>query len=150
LYINSDRQAHTYFGDLVVIRHFEHTWLKEGWATYMEAVWLEENDTAEEFQYEMLLNSRSYAGETERYMRPMVTRVYDCSWDMFDSHTYPGCAWRIHMIRKKVGDAAFWSGVQCRIFLLNNHSDKQLILNNTVARLQKPKTLSDVSRRQVA
>jgi hypothetical protein len=35
----------------------------------MEAAWLEENDTAEEFQYEMFLNSRSYIGETDRYMR---------------------------------------------------------------------------------
>jgi aminopeptidase N len=29
--------AHTYFGDLLVIRHFEHAWLKESWATYMQA-----------------------------------------------------------------------------------------------------------------
>jgi hypothetical protein len=25
------------------IRHFEHAWLKESWATYMEAVWLEDS-----------------------------------------------------------------------------------------------------------
>jgi aminopeptidase N len=31
---------------------------------------------------------------------------------MFDHHTYPGGAWRIHMLRKRMGDEAFWSGVQ--------------------------------------
>ncbi len=25
-----------YLGDSVVIRHFDHAWLKESWATYME------------------------------------------------------------------------------------------------------------------
>lgn len=27
-------------------------------------------------------------------------------------HTYPGGAWRIHMLRSLLGDAAFWSGVK--------------------------------------
>lgn len=31
---NIHEMAHTYFGDLIVIRHFEHVWLKESWATY--------------------------------------------------------------------------------------------------------------------
>lgn len=29
--------GHTYFGDLLVISHFDHAWLKESWATYIEA-----------------------------------------------------------------------------------------------------------------
>ena len=31
---------------------------------------------------------------------------------MFDGHTYPGGAWRIHMLRKLLGEEAFWSGVK--------------------------------------
>ena len=31
---------------------------------------------------------------------------------MFDSHTYPGGAWRIHMLRGILGDDAFWAGVK--------------------------------------
>lgn len=34
---------------------------------------------------------------------------------MFDRHTYPGGAWRIHMLRKRMGDEAFWYGVQTYI-----------------------------------
>lgn len=34
---------------------------------------------------------------------------------MFDGHTYPGGAWRIHMLRKKLGDEAFWAGVKLYI-----------------------------------
>jgi aminopeptidase N len=34
---------------------------------------------------------------------------------MFDGHTYPGGAWRIHMLRRLMGDEVFWSGVQTYI-----------------------------------
>jgi aminopeptidase N len=34
---------------------------------------------------------------------------------MFDYHTYPGGAWRIHMLRKRLGEEAFWSAVQTYI-----------------------------------
>jgi aminopeptidase N len=34
---------------------------------------------------------------------------------MFDSHTYPGGAWRIHMLRSIMGDEAFWLGVKTYI-----------------------------------
>jgi hypothetical protein len=29
-----------------------------------------------------------------------------------ESHLYPGGAWRIHMLRKLVGEEAFWGGVK--------------------------------------
>ena len=34
--LNLHEMAHVYFGDHVTIRHFEHAWLKESWATYLE------------------------------------------------------------------------------------------------------------------
>ena len=42
----------------------------------------------------------------------MVQRQYESSWTMFDMHTYPGGAWRLHMLRKVVGDGVFWSAVR--------------------------------------
>jgi aminopeptidase N len=30
-------------------------------------------------------------------------------------HTYPGGAWRIHMLRSLLGDATFWAGVQAYV-----------------------------------
>lgn len=32
--------THSYFGDAIGCRFFEHSWLKESWATYMEWNWL--------------------------------------------------------------------------------------------------------------
>jgi aminopeptidase N len=36
-HLSAFEKGHTYFGDLLVIRHFEHAWLKESWATYIES-----------------------------------------------------------------------------------------------------------------
>jgi aminopeptidase N len=66
--VNIHEMAHTYFGDLLVIRHFEHAWLKEGWATYMEPCWLQDNVSEDAFRYDMLENHSSYTKECEKYM----------------------------------------------------------------------------------
>lgn len=107
--INLHEMAHSYFGDSVVIRHFEHAWLKESWAVYMETVWWEESQGRERRDWDLCLNADAYMSEVATsYARPIVTRTYDTSWRLFDRHTYPGGAWRIHMLRELVGDAAFW------------------------------------------
>ncbi|KAJ3019879.1 hypothetical protein HKX48_001651 [Thoreauomyces humboldtii] len=109
---NLHEMAHTYFGDLLVIRHFEHVWLKESWATFMEACWLEDHHSKDEHESELLRCMETYVGECAQYMRPMCCRTYEDSWSMFDQHTYPGGSARLNMLRKLLGDDAFWSGVQ--------------------------------------
>lgn len=110
--INLHEMAHTWFGDLVVCRDYAHAWLKEGWATYMETVWLEAERDAELAAFDLWASARAYMKESdERYARPIVTRRFDSSWDMYDHHLYPGAAWRIHMLRKRLGDEVFWSAV---------------------------------------
>ena len=110
--INIHEMAHSYFGDALVIRHFEHAWLKESWATYIEAVWIEEHLGDDHFRYEMEAQADMYISETSRrYVRPIVTREYNSSWNMFDQHLYPGGSWRLHMLRKILGDEVFWAAV---------------------------------------
>ncbi|RCH82376.1 hypothetical protein CU098_001740, partial [Rhizopus stolonifer] len=113
--VNIHEMGHTYFGDLLVIRHFDHVWLKEGWAKYIESCWLQDNRSEDSFRYEMFKNASNYIAECSSYMRPIVTRKYDASWDMFDRHTYPGGAWRIHMLRKRLGEEIFWSAIKTYI-----------------------------------
>ncbi|KAJ3103855.1 hypothetical protein HDU97_009774 [Phlyctochytrium planicorne] len=110
--VNVHEMAHTYFGDLLVIRHFEHAWLKEGWATYFSKLWREDNVSYDEFRYYMLIDTRDYVTETGSYIRPLVTRTYDSSWSLFDNHIYPGGSLRIHMLRQLLGDDVFWAAVK--------------------------------------
>ena len=110
--INLHEMAHTWFGDLVVCRDYSHAWLKEGWATYMEHVWLDEQRGHDLAAFDLWADARAYMKESdERYARPIVTRRFDSSWDMYDHHLYPGAAWRIQMLRKRLGEGPFWSAV---------------------------------------
>ncbi len=111
--VNLHELAHTWFGDLVVCRDFAHSWLKESWATYMEVVWLQETATAAAADAWLLGDLLNYCDEADnRYARPIVTRHFDSAWDLFDRHLYPGGAWRLHMLRHKLGDDAFWAGTR--------------------------------------
>ncbi|NQV29259.1 MAG: hypothetical protein HQ508_00085 [Candidatus Marinimicrobia bacterium] len=111
--INVHEMSHSYFGDAVVSYDFAHVWLKESWATYIESVWLEDSEGQDAMDWQMAEEARSYIGEAKNnYVRPIISREYDHSWNMFDMHLYPGGAWRLHVLRKKVGDEKFWAGVQ--------------------------------------
>jgi len=110
--INVHEMAHSYFGDSVVSRDFAHVWLKESWATYMESCWLGDTAGPDEMAWQLSEESRSYRTEADsRYVRPIVTREFDSSWDMYDQHLYPGGAFRLHMLRCELGDTDFWGGV---------------------------------------
>jgi aminopeptidase N len=117
--INLHEMAHSYFGDSIVVRDYAHVWLKESWATYMESCWLEDVEGDDAMQWQMSEESRTYREEADkRYVRPIVTRDFDSSWDMYDHHLYPGGAFRLHMLRAELGDEDFWAAVQdyVRIF----------------------------------
>ncbi len=110
---NIHEMAHSYFGGAIVIRDHSHSWLKESWATYIETVWLEETDSIDSARYDLWRNTQRYIDEADhKYARPIHTRNYATSWQMFDRHTYPGGACRIHMLRAMLGDDVFWPAVR--------------------------------------
>ena len=111
--INVHEMAHSYFGDLVVCRDYAHAWLKESWATYMETCWLEDTYGEDEQRYDLYRNATNYFTEADSsYSRPLVTREFSSSWQMYDWHLYPGGACRMHTLRCELGDAVFWDGVR--------------------------------------
>lgn len=120
--VNVHEMAHSYFGDAIVCRDFAHVWLKESWATYIEQVWREDTSSEDEAAYVYYDHARAYFQEAdEEYMRPIVTRRFKSSWDMFDRHLYPGGACRLHTLRCELGDETFWAGVQAYLKKYNGH-----------------------------
>ncbi len=111
--INLHEMAHSYFGDSIVVRDYAHVWLKESWATYMESCWLEDTEGEDAMAWQLSEESRAYREEADkRYVRPIMTREFDSSWDMYDHHLYPGGAFRLHMLRQELGDDDFWAAVR--------------------------------------
>lgn len=104
--------AHQWFGDLVVIKHWSHAWLKEGMASYSEVMWTEREYGAEEAAYYLLGEARSYLDEdASRYRRPIVTHVYREAIELYDRHLYEKGACVYHMMRAELGDELFWSAI---------------------------------------
>ncbi|MBH8578305.1 M1 family metallopeptidase [Nostocaceae cyanobacterium CENA369] len=105
--------AHQWFGDLVVIKHWSHAWIKEGMASYSEVMWTEHEYSLEEAAYYRLLEARSYLSEdSSRYRRPMVTHVYREAIELYDRHIYEKGSCVYHMIRAELGEELFWQAIQ--------------------------------------
>ena len=105
--------AHQWFGDLVVIKHWSHAWIKEGLASYSEVFWTEHEYGADDAAYYLLGEARSYLAEdSSRYRRPIVTHVYREAIELYDRHIYEKGACVYHMIRTELGDELFWKAIQ--------------------------------------
>ncbi len=114
--------AHQWFGDLVVIKHWSHAWLKEGMASYCEVLWAEEEYGPQEGAYYSLQEARSYLQEDKnRYRRPIVTHVYREPIELYDSHLYEKGACVYQMIRAELGDELFFRSLQT---FVQNHAHK--------------------------
>ncbi|HEY9902570.1 MAG TPA: M1 family metallopeptidase [Candidatus Sericytochromatia bacterium] len=105
--------AHQWFGDLVVIKHWSHAWIKEGLASYSEVFWTDYEYGADDAAYYLLGEARSYLAEdSSRYRRPIVTHVYREAIELYDRHLYEKGACVYHMIRTELGDELFWKAIQ--------------------------------------
>lgn len=104
--------AHQWFGDLVVVKHWSHAWIKEGMATYSEVLWTNHEYGAEAAAYYRLNEARSYIDEdSSRYRRPIVTHVYREAIELYDGHLYEKGACVYHMIRAELGDELFFKAM---------------------------------------
>lgn len=104
--------AHQWFGDLVVIKHWSHAWIKEGMASYAEVLWTNYEYGEESAAYYMLGEARSYLREDRsRYRRPIVTHVYREAIELYDRHLYEKGACVYHMIRAELGDDLFFRAI---------------------------------------
>ncbi|MEB3182104.1 MAG: M1 family metallopeptidase [Nostocaceae cyanobacterium] len=105
--------AHQWFGDLLVIKHWSHAWVKEGMASYSEVLWTEHEYGKEDAAYYRLQEIRSYLAEDKgRYRRPMVTHIYREAIELYDRHIYEKGSCVYHMMRAELGDELFWRAMQ--------------------------------------
>jgi aminopeptidase N len=102
--------AHQWWGDLLTCRDWAHLWLNEGFASYAEALWEEHSKGADDYAYEMYQKAGGAIGGGRS--RPVVDHRYPEPGSMFDGRSYPKGAWLLHMLRRRLGDEAFWRCLQ--------------------------------------
>lgn len=101
---------HQWFGDLITFLDWNDTWLNEGFATYGEALYIENinnNNKDEFYRYLSLTQSRYLEEACKDYQRSMVTYIYKYPDELFDRHAYKKGAWILHMLRKSLGETNF-------------------------------------------
>lgn len=105
--------AHHWFGDLVTCRDWSHAWLNEGFATYFEHIERQHRLGIDEYEHHVTADLNVYLGEAAgAYERAIVCRDYDEPIDLFDRHLYQKGGLVLHMLRRRLGDEAFFSGVK--------------------------------------
>jgi aminopeptidase N len=102
---------HQWFGDLVTCESWSNLPLNESFATYGEYLWEEYKygrDAADRHNHQGL---NTYLSESRQKQVNMIRFNWESREDMFDSHSYAKGGRILHMLRKTVGDEAFFKSL---------------------------------------
>jgi aminopeptidase N len=103
--------AHQWFGDAVTEKDFHHLWLSEGFADYFDLV------AGAALHGDSILSDgmRAYAAsyfKSKVVERPLVDTAETDPTKLLNANSYQKGAWVLHMLRREIGDSAFFRGVR--------------------------------------
>jgi len=114
--------AHQWWGDLITLRTWSHTWMNESFGTYSDYLYTNWDKGEDEGAFNLLAKKNQYLREAHnKYMRPIVFDRYNRIQDNFDSHTYPKGAVVLHLLRRIIGDEPFFRTLS---YFLHKHEFK--------------------------
>ena len=105
--------GHQWYGDLLTTRDWANIWLNEGFATFMEQIFREEDRGVDEGAFDRFDAQQQVIEADRRGRRPLV---YD-KWEkdpfelFFSGHIYPKGALVMQMLRHQLGDQLFWKAM---------------------------------------
>src|SRR5438067_12589337 len=107
----SHELGHQWFGDLVTCKDWGDIWLNEGFATFMENVWMEAHYGKDQADYERWVGARGWFSQANLFNKPIVRHDFDDSSE-FDGNAYTKGGWVLHMLRHQLGEDAFYRGLK--------------------------------------
>ncbi len=102
---------HHWFGDLVTCESWANLPLNEAFATYGEYLWHEHKYGRDYADYKFDTDLETYLSEAMTKQEPLIRYHYELKEDMFDAHSYQKGGRVLHMLRKYIGDDAFFESL---------------------------------------
>ncbi len=102
---------HQWFGDYVTAESWSNLTVNESFADYSQYLWQEYKYGADEAGFENYSEMQSYLGSADSRTKDLVRFFYRDKEDMFDLVSYQKGGRILHMLRKFVGDDAFFKSL---------------------------------------
>jgi aminopeptidase N len=116
---------HHWFGDLVTAESWANLPLNESFADYSEYLWASHKYGQDEGDLVALNAMTAYLNEAEEKREPLIRYYHSDKEDMFDSHSYAKGGRILHLLRKQVGDEAFFESLK-RYLLKNAYKNAEI------------------------
>jgi aminopeptidase N len=102
---------HQWFGDYVTAESWSNLTVNESFADYSQLLWEEYKYGADHAGWETFNGLRTYLGSPSNASKDLVRFFYADKEDMFDGVSYAKGGRILHMLRKYVGDEAFFKSL---------------------------------------
>jgi aminopeptidase N len=104
--------AHQWFGDSVTESDWDHTWLSEGFATYLTHVYNEYTYGRDTMARGLRRDRESIVRYHEKNPKAAIVTPANAKLDnILSTNSYQKGGWFLHMLRRQLGDEAFWKGI---------------------------------------
>jgi aminopeptidase N len=104
--------AHQWFGDSVTESTWADLWLSEGFATYFAGLFIEKYEGDEAFRHYMQDAAARYLNYEKQRNLPIHDTETQDLMKLLNPNNYEKGAWVLHMLRKRIGDEAFFNGLR--------------------------------------
>ena len=127
--------AHQWFGDLVSETDWPHLWLSEGFATYLTHVYNERTRGVGALRAGLARDRAQIVAFAARNpQRMLVDTTFADPLELLNAYSYQRGSWTLHLLRRRVGDDAFWAGL--RLYLAR-HADANATTADLEAALEE-------------
>ncbi|HEX9951048.1 MAG TPA: M1 family aminopeptidase [Rubricoccaceae bacterium] len=127
--------AHQWFGDLVSEADWPHLWLSEGFATYLTHVYAERTRGAAALRAGLARDrTRIVAFAATNPQRMLVDTTFADPMELLNAYSYQRGSWTLHLLRRRVGDDAFFAGLRLYLAL---HADGNAVTADLQAALEE-------------
>jgi aminopeptidase N len=128
--------AHQWFGDAASEKSFPNLWLSEGFATYMTNYYLESKYGIDTLKKRLIKDRQTVLAFERRRMTPVVdTTAKNNLMVLLNANSYQKGGWVLHMLRRKLGEDAFWKGIRNYYAKYNggnaNTDDLRMVMEET-------------------